>query len=102
MTDVPKATGDDAKRAKQGKDTSGKVMASKLQLLQDTMGLVIVVLKVAFIGLLITVFFGFGALFQNYLANKQATYEDLRDQILIQGGKIDDITAGLRKRNIIP
>lgn len=60
--------------------------------LTESMALVTVVLLVAFVIVFITM----GGFLQNYLANKQATYQNLVNQVTEQNVRIDTLTEEIR------
>lgn len=56
--------------------------------LKEQVRIIVIGLFISFIVLLITVIFGAGAVFQNYLASKQATYQNLAEQVIRQNEDI--------------
>lgn len=48
------------------------------------------------VGVLMVVSIAAGGLLVNYEASKQASYEDLKDQVLIQNQKIDALTKAIQ------
>lgn len=77
------------------KPTSSSVnnqnVGSQLDTLKTLMYVVVIVLLVGFLGAI----FGAGAIVQNHLAEKQATYLDLRDQVFKQNSMIEGLSKKL-------
>lgn len=82
MSDLPNVTGVDAENVKNTSDTSG-VLATKVKTIEDFMHVVVIFLIVSFVSLLITVLLSLGAMYQDYLSSKQATYQQLLDKVNI-------------------
>jgi hypothetical protein len=71
----------------------------RLSDLKEDVHFILVVLFVGFLALVVTVIFGAGGWYVTYMAQKQATFEDLKDQVLIQSSKIDNLTGEIIKLN---
>ena len=59
---------------------------------------IVVVLFVAFVATFIAV----GGMIVNYEAERQATYQGLKDQVITQNAKIDALTNALQSKGTIP
>ena len=59
--------------------------------------LIYLVIIVLFIGVVLALI-GTGTVLESYLASKQATYEDLKDQVVTQNSKIDLLIRESEKR----
>lgn len=53
------------------------------------------------IGVVVVCMLGFITLLISYFTASQSTFESLKNQIIIQNGKIDNITEGLQAKHII-
>ena len=73
-------------------------LAWNVKFLQDITIGIVVVLFIGFAGALIAV----GGMIVNYEAERQATYQNLVNQISQQNQEINTITKGLEKYKILP
>jgi len=65
--------------------------------LKETVHFIMAVLFVGFGALLVTVIFGFGGWYMTYTAEKQATYEDLKDKVMEQNFIIQEQQKDLNR-----
>ena len=75
----------------ENKPSAQEGVSPSQKMMQDIVFAVVIVLLVGVAGSLIAV----GAMLQSYLASKQATYEDLKNQVLLQNFKIDILSDNL-------
>lgn len=73
--------------------TSGDPLSN----LKESVHYVLIVLFVGLCALLVTVIFGAGGFYVTYMAQQQATFENLKNQILLQNNKIDNLTIEIDK-----
>lgn len=59
--------------------------------------IIYLVIIVLFVGMMLSAI-GVGAVLESYLASRQATYEDLKDQVTAQNAKIDALTDEIRSK----